>query len=69
MCHRCLYKRSARLFEHEKYHILTAKLYCPVRLFDEKTYLCDTFHKHLPRNEMPCQAVFNQMSLDLTPDE
>ena len=25
-CHRCLYKGSVRLFEHEKYHILTAQL-------------------------------------------
>ena len=51
--HQCLYKPSVRLFEHEKYHILTAELYCPVRPFDEKTYACDTCHKHLPRNEMP----------------
>ena len=26
LCHRCLYKRSVRLFEHEKYNILTAEL-------------------------------------------
>ena len=29
MCHWCLYERSFRLFEHEKY-IFTAELYCPV---------------------------------------
>ena len=68
VCHWCLYKCIVRLFEHEKY-ILTAELYCPVRSFDEKTYICDTFHKHLSRNEMPCQAVFNKMILDRTPDE
>ena len=39
VCHRCLYKRSVRLFEHEKYHSLTAELYCPVRSFVEKTYM------------------------------
>ena len=36
--HRCLYKRSVRLFEHEKY-ILTAELYYPVRSFDEMRYM------------------------------
>ena len=35
VCHQCLYKCSVRLFEHEKYHILNAELYCPVRSFDE----------------------------------
>ena len=71
VCHwyQRLYKHSVRLFEHEKYHIPTAELYCPVRSFDEKTYTGDTYHKHLSRNEMPCQVVFNKMSLDPIPDE
>ena len=69
VCHRCLYKRSIRFFENEKYRILTAELYCPVRSFNEKTYTCDTCHKHLSRNEMPCQAVCNKMSSDPIPDE
>ena len=69
VCHWWLCKRSVRLFEHEKYYILTAESYCPVRSFDEKNYICDTCHKHLSRNEMPCQAVFNKMSLDSNPDE
>ena len=60
--------RSVRLFEHEKY-ILTAEFYCPVRSFDENIYICHTCHKHLSRNEMPCQAVFNKMSLDPILDE
>ena len=29
--HRCLYKRSVRLFEHEKYNILTLLQNCIVR--------------------------------------
>ena len=52
VCHQCLYKRSVRLFEHEKYHILTAKCYRPVRSFVEKIYVCDTCHKYLARNEI-----------------
>ena len=37
--------------------------------FHEKIYICDTCHKHLSENEMPCQTVFNKMSLDPIPDE
>ena len=36
-----------------------------MRSFDEKIYICDTCHKHLSRNEMSCQQVFNKMILDL----
>ena len=34
-----------------------------------KKHIFDTRHKHLSRNELPCQAVFNKMSLDPIPDE
>ena len=58
------------LLEHEKY-ILTSELYCQLRSFDEKlcVYICDTCHKHLSRNKVPYQAVFNKMSLDSILDE
>ena len=35
----------------------------------KKSYICDTCHKHLSTNEIPCQAVFNKISLDSIPDE
>ena len=38
-------------------------MYCLIRSFDEKTYICDTCHKYLFRNEMPCRAVFNKKIL------
>ena len=41
VCHWCLYKRSVRLFEHQKYNILTAELDPLVRSFDEKHDICD----------------------------
>ena len=44
MCNRCFYQCSFRLFEHAKYDILAGELYCPVRSFDEKIYICDTCH-------------------------
>ena len=40
-----------------------------MRSLDEKTYICETCHKQLSRNEMPCQAVFNKMKLDPIPDQ
>ena len=44
-------------------------MYCLVKPFDKKTHICDICHKHLSRNEMPCQTVFNKMSSDPIPDE
>ena len=35
ICHRSLYQHCVRLFKHEKYDILTADLYNPVKSFDE----------------------------------
>ena len=40
-----------------------------MRSFNEKNYICHTCHKHISRNEMPCQAVFNKMILDPILDE
>ena len=59
-----LYKRTVRLFEHGKYHILTAEFYCLVRPFDEKTYIGGTCYKQHSRNEIQCQDVLNKLSLD-----
>ena len=39
-----------------------------MRLFGEKPYICDTCHKYLSRNDMPCQEVLNKISLDPIPD-
>ena len=64
-----LSQRSVRLFKYEKYHILRAELDHPVKSFEEKLYICETCHKHLNKNEIPCQAVCNKIALDPTPDE
>ena len=48
---------------------LYTELYRSVRSFDEKIYICDTCNKHLSINEIPCQEIFNKMSLDSIPDE
>ena len=56
---------------HEKYYILTAELYHPKKLFDEKLYICETLlsHQYLYKNVTPCQAICNKMALDPMPDE
>ena len=68
VCHQSLYLRSFRLFKQEKYHILSEELYNPVKLFDTKLYICETCHKCLIKNEIPCQAVYNKMALSPIPD-
>ena len=62
ICHRSLYQRSVKFFEHEKYEILLAELYHPVRSLDETLFIGESCHT-------PCQAVCNKMALDLIPDE
>ena len=57
ICHGGLYQRSVRLCKHEKYNILTPS-------FDKKLYICETCHKHLNKNEIPCQVVSNKMAGD-----
>ena len=53
VCHWCFHKRSVRLLEHEKYHIRTTELYCLVRLFDERTYICNVINALL---EIKCHV-------------
>ena len=68
-CYRSLCQRSVRLFNYEKYNILTAELHHPVKSFDEKLYICETCHKHFYKNEIPRQAVCNKMALDPISDQ
>ena len=55
-----------RLFEPEKSYS-SAELYCPVGSSNENIYVYDACHKYLPRNEMSCQAVFNNNKMSLDP--
>ena len=40
-----------------------------MKSLDEKLFICETCHKHLWKNEIPCQAVCNKMVLDPIPNE
>ena len=53
-----MYQRSVRIYKHEKYQILTTELYHPVKSFDKKLYICETF-----------QIVCKKMALVPTPDK
>ena len=35
----------------------------------KKFYTCETCHKHLDKNEIPCQEVCNKMAENPIPDE
>ena len=69
MCHWCLYKRSVRLFENEKYHVVTAELHCLLRSFDKKSirmvHALNTFLDMRRRVKQPSIKT----NLDPIPDE
>ena len=54
--HQSLYQPSVKLLKHKKYHILTAELCDPGKLFDEKMYMCELCQEHICKNEIPCQT-------------
>ena len=61
--HLCPYQCIVSFFRHEEYQILIAELYDLVESFDEKLYICEVCHKHLNKNEIPCQVVCITMAL------
>ena len=63
-CHHNSYQWSFRLFQHEKYHIVTMELYHPVKSSDEKLNICGTCHGHCSKNEIPCKAVYKNELTD-----
>ena len=69
ICHQSLYQCSVRLFMYEKYLILRAELHHPVKSFNEKLYILETWHKHLNENEISCRRFSNKMALYPIPDE
>jgi len=68
VCNRCLYKRTVKLFNESKYE-LEINLFTPVLSFDSIYYICCTCDRHLSEKEIPCQAVWNKLSLDDLPEE
>ena len=68
ICHQSQYQRRGRFSKHEKYQILTSKLYHlsdkEGKSFDEKLYICGICLKYIYKNEIPSQAFYDKMVLD-----
>ena len=63
VCNRCLYHRSATLFEASKYIIDISDFYREVASPDRKFYICLTCDKKLKKSEIPAQAVWNKLEI------
>ena len=37
--------------------------------YDDCKYICVTCDRHLKKHDIPCQAVWNKLSIDKLPDE
>ena len=45
-------------------------MYFPVvKSFDENLYICESCHRHLNKNNIPCQAAYYDLVLDPIPNE
>ena len=70
ICNRLLYKKSVISLNQNKYRSVPhATVFTDVKSFDEKGYICKTCHSKLLKGKIPCQAVYNNMSVDNIPAE
>ena len=62
ICHRCLYKRTVKVFNFEKYdNALLPPSY--IKSHNNKKYICITCDKHLKKGSLPCQSISNKLQL------
>ena len=69
VCNRLLYRKSVKLLEKKKYSLVPKTLFTDIASFDNKEYICTTCHSKVLRGKIPCQAVYNDMSVDEIPAE
>ena len=69
ICNRCLYKRSVVSFDFNSYSSLVKKLVHLVSSYDGRLYICRTCHNKVKKNNVPCQAVSNTLTVELLPNE
>ena len=68
VCKRLLYGKSVKLLEKKIYNCVPKTVFTHVISFDNKEYICKTCHsKVVVKGRIPCQAVYNDMSVDETP--
>ena len=69
VCNRLLYRKSVKLLEKTKYSSVPKTLFTDIASFDNKEYICTTCHSKVLKGKIPCQAVYNDMSVDEIPAE
>ena len=63
-----MYRKSVKLLEKKKYSSVPKSLFTDIASFDTK-YICTTCHSKVLKGKIPCQAVYNDMSVDEIPAE
>ena len=64
VCNRLLYRKSVKLLEKKKYSSVPKTVFTNTASFDNKEYICTTCHSKVVKGKIPCQAVYNDMSVD-----
>ena len=70
VCNRLLYKKSVRLLDRNSCSSsVPMSVFTNITSFDKKEYICSTCHSKVIKGKIPCQAVYNDMSVDEIPVE
>ena len=69
VCNRLLYRKTVLEFKKDKYNC-SSHLFTSVTSFNGNMYICNTCHVTIKKkNKTPCQAVYNNLSVDDVPPE
>ena len=69
VCNCLLYKKSVKLLAKKSYSSVPKSVFTSITSFDNKEYICKTCHLKVVKGRIPCQAVYNDMSIDEIPPE
>jgi hypothetical protein len=69
VCNRLLYRKSVRLVGRKDYSSVPKSVFTNTSSFDNKEYVCITCLSKVVKGKIPCQAVYNDMSVDEIPPE
>ncbi len=69
VCNRLLYRKSVKLLEKKDHSSVPKSVFTNISSFDNKEYVCITCLSKVVKGKIPCQAVYNNMSVDEIPPE
>ena len=70
VCNRLLYKKSVKLLNRNSCNSTVPKfVFTNITSFGNKEYICSTCHSKVAKGKIPCQAVYNDISVDEIPVE